>query len=202
LPQEKIPAYFWENFGDYLERISRGNEKLKKELDTAFKTLTQYFSKFYQKWNLLQENKGCYRLLASDNQQFLKRLFSPYLKLKELPESDFLEDFFGSEIWLGRIFPEDKKSCTELFPKMEEGSKNFSFTLTCQNWQSNSNFIYVKEETKTAELPYCYNSSGLRVTPLGIGGISKVVFEKEDKKTFEVLGRRCGDSLRILCVEQ
>jgi hypothetical protein len=75
LPQDKIPAYFWQSFEDYLKNYTQGNEDLEKRLTSAYQTLTQYFSKFYERWNLLQKNKGCVKLLGKDFQQFYKRLF-------------------------------------------------------------------------------------------------------------------------------
>jgi hypothetical protein len=200
LPQEKIPAYFWESFGDYLERTLGKTDRFKKEIEPAFKTLSEYFEKFYQKWNLLQKNKSCYRFLAGNVQEFLKKLFSPYLAIKESPENEFFKSFFGQDIWLGRIYPEDKKNCIEIFSKYEEKSKNFSFTLTCQNWQSEQD--YLKFEEKSTQIPYCYSPQGLRVEASGVAGASRVVLEEDDKRKIEISGRRCSESLKLLCVEQ
>jgi hypothetical protein len=200
LPQEKIPAYFWESFKDYLEKISRSNEDLKKSLESAYKTLSEHFSKFYQKWNTLQENKGCLRLLGSDFQQFYKKLFSPYLIIKDSPEGRFLRDFFGQEIWLGRVFPEDKRNCITIFSLDGKISPSLvSFTPTCQNWTTDKFEVSVEGE-KT--IPRCYVGPGAGFDAMGIGGMARQVREKEDKTISEIVGRRCNEYLKLLCVEQ
>jgi len=200
LPQEKIPAYFWESFKDYLEKISRSNEDLKKSLESAYKTLSEHFSKFYQKWNTLQENKGCLRLLGSDFQQFYKKLFSPYLIIKDSPEGRFLGDFFGQEIWLGRVFPEDKRNCITIFsPDGKISPSLVSFTPTCQNWTTDKSEVSVEGE-KT--IPRCYVGPGAGFDAMGIGGMARQVREKEDKTMSEIMGRRCNEYLKLLCVEQ
>jgi hypothetical protein len=200
LPQEKIPAYFWESFKKYLDASSRLNPKLNQELSTAYQTLTKYFIKFYERWNLLQENKSCYRFLASDFQQFYKKLFSPYLVMRDSPEEEFFKKFFDQEIWVGRIYPEDRKSCIKISPfKEKEPSITTSFTLTCQNWTSDKRKI----EAQAGEfLPQCYIGPGRKVNALAIGGAVRTAIEENGKRTIEIVGRDCSSWLRLLCIEQ
>jgi hypothetical protein len=200
LPQEKIPAYFWDSFKDYLEKISRNNENLKKSLESAYKTLSEHFSKFYQKWNALQENKGCLRLLGRDFQQFYKKLSSPYLIIKDSPEEKFLKEFFGQEIWLGRVFQEDKRNCITIFsPDGKISPLLVSFTPTCQNWTTEGSEVRVEGE-KT--IPRCYIGPGAGFDAMGIGGMARHVREKDGKAIIELVGRRCNESLKLLCIEQ
>jgi hypothetical protein len=200
LPQDKIPAYFWESFKNYLEKYAAGNENLKKSLISAHETLTKPFSKFYEKWNVLQENKGCLRFLGENFQQFYKKFFSPYLVIKDSPEEQFLKSFFGQEIWLGRVFPEDRRNCITISSLEEKISPSLvSFTLTCQNWTTNESKI--KTETKE-NLPRCYIGPGAGVEAMGIGGMAKMVEEKEGKNIVEIGGKNCYESLKLLCIEQ
>jgi hypothetical protein len=200
LPQEKIPAYFWGSFKKYLEDSSRLNPKLNQELKSAYQTLDKYFVKFYEKWNLLQENKGCYRFLASDFEQFYQKFFSPYLVRKESPEEEFFRTFFDQEIWVGRIYPEERKNCIKISPfKEKEPSLTTSFTLTCQNWRSDKRKIEPKEETF---VPQCYITPALRVDALAIGGAAKTSTKEDSKRTVEIVGRECTFWLKLLCIEQ
>ena len=203
LPQEKIPAYFWESFKDYLNKVSRTNEKLKKELNSAHDTLTPYFSEFFKRWNLLQENKGCLRFLGKDFEHFFQRLTAPYFVISDSPEKDFLEEFFEAEIWLGRIKPEDPKECITLHLDVKEDrSRLTSFTSTCQNWSTSASHI---KEVPKEHLPFCYLEVGQKVEALGIGGIAKIVLkekEGEDKIINVISGKNCGSYLKLICVEQ
>jgi len=200
LPQEKIPAYFWESFKNYLEKYASGNESLKKSLISAHETLTKPFSKFYEKWNVLQENKVCLRFLGENFQQFYKKFSSPYLTIKDSPEEQFLRSFFGQEIWLGRVFPEDKRNCITISSLEGKISSSLvSFTPTCQNWTTNKSKIEVETEEN---LPRCYIGPGAGMEALGIGGKAKIVEEKEGKNMVEIGGRKCNEFLKLLCIEQ
>jgi hypothetical protein len=138
--------------------------------------------------------------LGSDFQQFHKKLFSPYLIIKDSPEGRFLRDFFGQEIWLGRVFPEDKRNCITIFsPDGKISPSLVSFTPTCQNWTTDKSEVSVEGE-KT--VPRCYVGPGAGFDAMGIGGMARQVREKEDKTISEIVGRRCNEYLKLLCVEQ
>jgi hypothetical protein len=215
LPQEKLPAYFWTSFGDYLtatsapiagssskERSQR--KKLRKNLTNAYTTLTQYFNAFTQDWNLAQESRSCFHLLASNFQGFFQRLSSPYLLLEGRPENEFLNNFFGQEIWLGRINPQEGKGCIIVSPR--HSSKGalylYSSTHSCQNWTTEKEKIEASSFQEGKALQ-CYTAQGGRINASAIGGVARIVSKKEDKISSTLsLGRSCKEELKLLCIEQ
>jgi hypothetical protein len=202
LPPEKIPPYFWKSFQDYLKNFTRGNEKLEKILNQSYETLSPYFYSFYQRWNTLQENKGCVRFIAENFQKFYQKLFSTTSVDEDYSSNKFFKDFFQQEIWLGRIFPEDRKNCIDFLPSEGKESSNLSmsWTATCQNWTNNQGEIKIENTKETP--PQCYTKLGAKVDALGIGGLARISRIKENKLLFETTGRRCDYLLKLLCIEQ
>ena len=196
LPPGKIPGYLWESFGEYLEKTLRFNKETKQEIFSHYRPLTKHFLDFFKKWNELQEKRGCFRFLASNFEQFYAKLFSPHFIMRDLPEDDFLESFFGQEIWLGRVYPTDRKNCLPISSSIEEASA-VSFTLTCQNWTTNQTQI-----PKEASSFQCYLGPGKMKEVSTIGGMAKIVEKDKDQRLMKVGGKHCHSALKLLCIEQ
>jgi len=204
LPQDKIPAYFWKNFEDYLKKYSAGSEKLRNTVISAYQTLTPPFSKFYEEWNRLQENKSCLRLLGKDFEHFYNNLFilPHHLINPNNPEEMFLKEFFGKNIWVGRISPKESKSCINIFSDFSAKNPfSISFTVSCQNWTSQKEKIETLTQEEKERLR-CYVGGVVRIEALGIGGLARIANVTKDTISSNIVGQPCSYSFHLLCIEQ
>jgi len=203
LPQDKIPAYFWESFKNYLQQYASGNEKVQKMLLSAHETLTRPFSQFYEKWNVLQKNKSCLRFLGKNFDEFYKNFFlSSRLIIENTPEGKFVKDFFSKPIWVGRVFSQETKNCIEILSSHQEKTPfSVSFSPTCQNWTSEKERIDSPTEEERAYLR-CYVGGTAAIEALGIGGLARIVKITDNILSSEIVGQHCIRSFHLLCVEQ
>jgi hypothetical protein len=202
LPQEKIPANFWGSFGQFLKTAP---PKEKEAMEKSYNYLEKPFSAFLKKWENVQDEKTCYRLLGKNFEEFFKKLSDPLNLNQKRLEGNFLNNL--TKIWLGRINRESKRDCTTIFtmyPPLDP-SRSYSFTTTCQNWTMGQETVpgYPSKPGEEIKLPQCYTPEGKRINAVGLAGLSSgLIGEKENQSFSSSIGRSCDTAQKLLCVEQ
>lgn len=148
----------------------------------------------------LPKGKTCHRFLAKDFSEFLKILSS---EPKILLQERWGEELAGlSDIWIGRLNSSSKRDCAHITGeryRYSQERKNYSFTVTCENWTSSIELI----SSSLPNLPQCYTPAGNTIDAIGMAALASGFngSRATDKFSFSV-PKRCSYSQRLLCVEQ
>ena len=153
----------------------------------------------------LPEEKTCHRFLGKNFDEFFKKFSDPLVLNQEKLDKDFFNNL--SNIWLGRIDNTSKKDCITILTKATSynPSLNYSFTSTCQNWNSSEEKVagYPPIISEPREFPACYTPKGVRIDSAGIGGLASGIIEKEGSQVFTPsFGKACDLGQKLLCVQQ
>jgi len=153
----------------------------------------------------ITEGKTCHRLLGKDFNEFFAKLSDSYIVNKDKMDEPFFKDL--ASIWLGRVNKDSKRDCIiiDLEYPSSNISLNYSFTTTCQNWTSERENVegYPAPSNEKTSFSSCYTPKGQRIDAIGVAGLSAAVAKTDQGDNFSpYIGKSCGDSRKLLCIEQ
>lgn len=152
---------------------------------------------------LLLRGATCHRLLGNNFNELLKRFSEKEIVNKKVLSDDFIAKL--REVWLGRINDNSIRNCAYLdiaFGRLEE---KYSYTVTCQNWTQEGNYIanYRQWEALDDSFPSCYTPTGEFTYVVGLAGLSTDLRgERNDGIFYSNIGKRCSEKQRLLCIEK